>query len=258
MSNLRFAVFLHIQKTAGTTIVDLARQAYGNNNVISHGDYLKGISHFPFSPLEDRINKQVIDNFRKVPFLSGHFGYDFARQFMQDRHFFTFLREPVERVLSFYYFCRKRDPNEFRIYRLCQQTTLNEFLKMGLVNPEVKSFMWNNQVWQLAHGFGNLNKRYLPSFEAVELLDLARQHLNDFSYVGFAETFEKDRDSILKALGITIPKEKIVSNANPGRPVFKDLPQPTKNLLLELTELDRILYQEAWSRKNSCFENVEV
>ena len=36
----RPALFLHIQKTAGSSIVDLARLAYGSDKVISHGDYL--------------------------------------------------------------------------------------------------------------------------------------------------------------------------------------------------------------------------
>jgi len=55
----------------------------------------------------------------------------------------------------------------------------------------------------------------------------------------------------LKALGFTPPLEKIVSNANPGRPTAKDLPPSTLKLLDELTQLDRILYKEAWSQKEA-------
>lgn len=243
--NLKPAVFLHIQKTAGTTIIKIASSAYGNDNVISHGDYMKGVNCFPHEG-KFWINKQVIDSFHKVPFLSGHFGFDFLKQYMLNRYSFTFLRDPVERVLSFYYFCKNQDPNLFRIYKICQQTTLDEFLRMGLVDPEIKYFIWNNQVWQLACGFGNLDNYNLSSFEAIKLLDLALIHLNSFSYIGFTETFEKDRDNILKALGITIPSERIISNANPGRPVFDDLPQSTKSLLLELTEMDRVFYKQAY------------
>lgn len=45
--DLKPAVFVHIQKTAGTTIVALVRSAYGSHNVMSHGDYLKGINYCP-------------------------------------------------------------------------------------------------------------------------------------------------------------------------------------------------------------------
>jgi hypothetical protein len=248
VKNLRSAVFLHIQKTAGTTIVNLARSAYGNQNIISHGDYLRGISHFPLVD-ELEINDQVLEDFRKISFLSGHFGYDFAKHYMPGRYSFTFLRDPIERVLSLYYFCRKRDPDQFEIYRICRQSTLNGFLKMGLVNPEVRYFIWNNQVWQLACGFGNLENKNLFSFKDAELLQLASNHLDDFSYIGFAETFEADRDRILRDLGIVAPEATIISNANPGRPTVNDLPQTTKDLLFELTELDGALYKKAWSKK---------
>jgi O-methyltransferase len=258
--NLKPAIFMHIQKTAGTTIVDLARSTYGNQNIISHGDYLNGIKHFPLVDEleidELEINEQVLQDFHKIPFLSGHFGYGFAKQYLPYRYSFTFLRDPVERVLSFYYFCKKRDPKQYKIYKLCQQSTLDEFLKMGLVNPEVKYFIWNNQVWQLACGFGNLENKLLSSFEEAELLDLAINHLHVFSYVGFAETFEDDRNTIFKDLGVVPPEEKIISNANPDRPAFIDLPQSTKHLLLELTELDRGLYEKAWARKTARFKGV--
>jgi len=167
-----------------------------------------------------------------------------------------FLRDPIERVLSYYYFCKSRDPKEFEIYALTQRVSLNEFLQMGLDAPAVKACIWNNQAWQLTHGYGNSDQRTILCFEPEEILDLATQHLDDFSHIGFAETFEDDRDMILAALGIAPPKDKIVSNANPGRPTSKDLPRSTMNLLEELTHLDRALYKEAWSRRDSFLKRL--
>lgn len=246
--NLKPAVFLHIQKTAGTTMIELARSAYGIHNVMSHDDYLKGITYFP-STGEVKVDEEVLHDFHGIPFLSGHFGYGFAKRYMPGRYSFTFLRDPIERVLSFYYFCKGSDPRKFALYKLSQQVTLDEFLQMGLVDPEVKTFIWNNQVWQLACGFGDLDIRPLSAFEEIELLELASKHIDELSYVGLAETFEEDRDAILRDLGIVPPEARIVSNANLGRPTYNDLPQSTKDLLFELTELDRVLYNKAWLRK---------
>lgn len=251
--NLKPAVFLHIQKTAGTTIVELARSAYGS--IMSHDDYLKGINHCPLTG-ELRVDEKALHDFHNIPFLSGHFGYGFAKRYMPGRYSFTFLRDPIERILSFYYFCKRGDPKKFALYKLSQQMTLNEFLQRGLVDPEVKNFIWNNQVWQLAGGFGDLDTGPLSSFEGIELLELASKHIDEFSYIGFAETFEADRDIILKDLGIVPPEARIVSNATQGRPIYSDLPQSTKDLLLELTELDRVLYKKAWSRKVSPFKGA--
>lgn len=246
--NLKPAVFMHIQKTAGTTIVELARSAYGDHNVMSHDDYLKGINSCTLTG-EVRVDEKVLQDFDNIPFLSGHFGYGFAKRYMPGRYSFTFLRDPIERILSFYYFCRGCDPTKFALYQLSQQLTLDEFLQRGLVDPEVKIFIWNNQVWQMACGFGVLDTRPLCSFEGIELLELASKHIDEFSYVGFAETFEADRDRILRDLGIVPPEARIVLNASLGRPTYNDLPQSTKDLLFELTELDRVLYGKAWSRR---------
>ena len=128
---------------------------------------------------------------------------------------------------------------------------MEEFLQMGFKDPLVKDCIWNHQAWQLAYGWGNPEQRSVSCFEPDEILDLAIRHLEDFSYIGFTETFEEDRDMILAAIGIIPPKEKTVSNANPGRPTSKDLPRSTLNLLEELTHLDRALYEEAWSRRDS-------
>lgn len=165
---------------------------------------------------------------------------------MPGRFFFTFLRNPIERILSYYYFSRTRDPKEYEIYALAQHYTLDEFLALGLEKPALKACIWNNQAWLLAHGYGNLDKRHILLFSEQEILQLAVHHLDEFSHVGFTETFEEDRDIILKALGITPPRRKIVSNATPGRPKNPDLPPSTLELLNELTHLDRALYENAW------------
>jgi hypothetical protein len=256
------AIFLHIQKTAGSSIVDLARLAYGSEEVVSHGDYLStspkltldGVDNISTKGGRLPVPEGAASKYRHASFVSGHFGFDFARPLLSERYSFTFLRNPVERILSYYYFCLTRDPQEYEIYALTQELTLDQFLMLGLERPGVKACIWNNQTWQLAHGYGNSDGRNILSFSPDEILALAIQHLDDFSYIGFAETFEEDRDHILKALGLVPPKHKIVSNANPGRPTARDLPASTLKLLDELTRMDKELYKAAWQRKDSFFE----
>lgn len=243
-SSLKPALFLHIQKTAGTSIVDLARHFYGNANVVSHGDYLKWLDPIAVQPSCKNIDSRL-EVFHEFPFISGHFGFDFARQFMRDRYTFTFLRDPIERILSYYYFCRNRDPNEYKVYALAQTITLEEFLLLGFTDPTIKACIWNNQSWQLAHGYANKNGRNILNFTPNEILDLSLYHLDDFSCIGFAESFDKDCNRILKDLGIDLLKNKKKSNTNPGRPTAYDLSGSTLEILDQLTKIDQVLYKEA-------------
>lgn len=115
----RPAPFLHIPKTARTTLMEIAAQHYGDRNCLSHSDYMK----YP------------LKNYRDVPFISGHFDYAIAGHLPNGRSFFTFLRDPIERVLSFYSFCRTRNPDKFDIYRIVQSNSLDRFLEMALESP---------------------------------------------------------------------------------------------------------------------------
>lgn len=226
------ALFLHTQKTAGTTLITLARRFY-KNDMITHGDYLA----LPSATLS------------KIAFISGHFGYEYASQFMESRYSFTFLRNPVDRILSFYYFCRSQNPDEYPIYRLSQQMELEEFMYAGLENPLVRSYIWNQQTWQLACGSGNLNGISMDEFNETQLVTKALDHLHNFTHIGFTETFEQDRDVIFGALGLPLPRGNWVENHSGPRRYRHELPQATLKIAAELTRLDQELYSAAWARR---------
>lgn len=46
-----------------------------------------------------------------------------------------------------------------------------------------------------------------------DILEVAKKHLDMLSFVGLTETFEQDRDIILRELGIEPPAHKVVVNA---------------------------------------------
>ena len=247
------ALFLHIQKTAGSGIIETLRAAYGNQNVISHGDYLAGVSHFPFN-FNFKISHQILEDFHDIHAITGHFGFAFAERYMQNRYTFTFLRNPIERILSFYYFCRSRNPDEFNIYRLCQEFSLIQFLSLASSDLSVRMFIWNNQAWQLFCGFGNLQNVLVSDFSEKDVLSGALKNLKRLSRVGFVETFQFDRKRILEDLGIEAGDCETLVNKSPSRPSFSDLDRSTQKALLSLTELDRELYDAAWlafGQKNS-------
>ncbi len=235
-------IFMHIQKTAGTAIVEPLRGFYGIENSVSHGDH--------FYQLDEKAlvikffnNPELVKKYHDLPFISGHFGFDFCRQFMDARYAFTFLRDPAERILSYYFFCKARGSDEFYEYSIARNVSLDTFLEMGLEDPSIKVRLWNNQVWALAHGNFARTVKKIEDFSESKLLKMAKNNLKKFSYVGMVEDFGQDRNKIFSDLQIPVPVNDTLVNATPSRPKKDDLPSSTQKLLVRLTELDCDLYE---------------
>jgi hypothetical protein len=241
------ALFLHIQKTAGSALLDSIWPHYGAS-MITHGDF---------------IGRRPAD-FKDVMFVSGHFGYAYAKSLMPSRYSFTLLRDPVERVLSYYHYCRSQNTDKFSTYTLAKELDLVPFLIAVSEDVLIRKSVWNNQAWQLARGFGYVytpesrdpvtGELQLDDSSPEEILSLAISHLDEFSYVGFAETFAADRDVICSKLGLPPDSDGALTISSPPRPRAPDLPDSTLQLLRDLTQLDQILYDTAMRKREAAAE----
>jgi hypothetical protein len=184
-------------------------------------------------------------------FISGHFGFEFARAFVEKRYSFTFLRDPVERVLSFYYFARNQKSAEFEIYRMARELDLHSFLLAGQTPGLVRECIYNHQTWQLFWGWGAPRTYTLDSLPGPRMLTLAIENLETLSWVGFAETFDDDYRRVLGDLGIPVPQKVVHANATASRPRQDSLPTETLALVRDLTACDQVLYDTAWALRRS-------
>ena len=231
-NRLKPALFVHIQKTAGTSIILEAHKHYGQS-IVSHGDCW---------------GKNYQD-LKGIAFISGHVGYDFARPLFRDRFSFTFLRNPIDRVISMYYFCKSQKSSGFKIYEKANNLSFIEFLKAGFHDPLIKKNIWNNQVWQLAHGYAHLDGRTIDDFTESELLYLAKANLKSFSYIGLTETFDEDAKKIFAKLNIDVDKFPVVNMTN-AKPSVCNIPKEALDMLNHLTKLDSILYAHVLEMRN--------
>ena len=247
---LKKALFLHTQKTAGTSVTELAWANYGHGNVMSHDDFL-------------RFDDDAID---RTPFLSGHFGFGFARERMAQRYAFTFLREPVERLLSLYSFCRGQTTDAYPIYAAARSLPLDKFLVAwqqltGIEKIIYRETIWNHQAWQLC--FGWMRDVYNPDrvtafhFSEAALLTNAQVNLLRFDHVGFTESFDMDLATIAKELGLTVGERSPRANATERRVRLDELPASTVGLLRSFTELDNELYAKALAMRRSSFPSTQ-
>ncbi len=193
-------VFLHIAKTAGTSLVDFFRKILPAEQMMTHGDFIK-------FPRGHALPATAIADYR---FISGHFGYSYIGEHIKNAYSFTFLRDPVARVLSFYKFCMNADmQRQYPVARAARDMSIDQF--MTSTRPEVTEMLENLQTWQLAHMYWLEERQELQHCSDAEILALAQAHLAEFSFVGFTETFPAGFARILEDLNI-VPEKLNITN----------------------------------------------
>lgn len=223
-------VFLHIAKTAGTSIVQFFRDRMPPESICSHGDFLQ----------LSGTQAQRIDQLQKFQFLSGHFGYSDVQTLLDDSYSFTFLRDPVERILSLYKFFLW--PNAIKLIpaaRIAMDLGLEGFLTSNL--PEVSEVLDNQQTWQLARSYWQEDRQALRHLPDDELLGMAIEHLGAFDLVGNTETFDADFGHVLHHLGIdqAVPETREFKTRTPAS--ASELSPSTLERLQERNALDYAL-----------------
>lgn len=87
-------VFLHIPKTAGQSIHAALEESFGKDRVCP-------------ARVNDSLQKMSIAELNSYSVFSGHLDWAFLDCIKGPKYIFTILREPRDRILSFYFYMRK-------------------------------------------------------------------------------------------------------------------------------------------------------
>ena len=123
------AIFLHIPKTAGSTMTGILNRLYAGQNrysiiADSQVDALKAL------PEAERA---------QIDLLQGHFPYGIHKYLPRSGVYFTILREPVDRIISLYYYL-PRDPGNYLYEKVVLgKLSLEEFVQRDLT-PATRNF----------------------------------------------------------------------------------------------------------------------
>src|SRR5689334_20556677 len=106
-------LFNHIPKCAGSTYLNLFRKALGTPRVLQ------------IDVNEDRDYELSPADYDAYDCVIGHFSVRWNNAFGEKRRWLTALREPVDRVISTYYFWRNNVPSaDFRYIGLAKNLSL--------------------------------------------------------------------------------------------------------------------------------------
>ncbi|CAN5516805.1 sulfotransferase family 2 domain-containing protein [soil metagenome] len=223
-------IFLHLPKTAGTTVNRLIEWEYRLSEMYSVDPVL-------FDWSSRHLRKLSPARLRKIRMFKGHMTFGLHEVLPQPATYITVLRDPVDRVISAFYFMRsyKLHPLYWKMRR--ENWTLDDFVR--------RSQRDNVQSKIIA------GARYETPC-TPEILARAKENLrHHFSVVGLSERLEESLALMKLRFGWKLNSYSSF-NVTPSRPKKKDLPKATLDLIhqknafdLELYECGRELFEKA-------------
>jgi hypothetical protein len=222
-------LFNHIPKCAGVSYHALFNMIFGSDEV----------THISLNlETEYKIDAETYRRWRVV---IGHFGVRWNPILGPESRWLTALRDPVDRVVSTYFFWRHDAPRspEIPYLNLAQTLSLDEFVQSDhyLVGQGIS----NAQTWQLADDF---RVRY-RSVSEQDALEVAKANLSRFDFIGLYESFPQSAARLCDYLGVPVPPQLPHENETSNRWNVDELSPATVDLIKARNEADLALYEYA-------------
>ena len=220
-------IFLHLPKTAGTTLNRIIDWQYNP------------LSIFTIDPYRIRATAERFKTFpeqrrRRLRVVRGHLLYGIHEFLPQGATYITMLREPVARLLSSYYFILRRPLHP-----------LHRKMKTGRLGVE--------DLIRLTPQRQNLQCRFIAGIGTAgvcdeRVLDLAKENLaHSFRVVGLCERFQESLLLMMTSFGWKVPfyENRKVSKIRPtAEPGVIDMIRDHNRLDVELYEFAKKLFEE--------------
>lgn len=243
-------VHLHMPKTAGSSLSALLRSNYSNNEIISFGDNDR--SAFQRLP-EDRRSE--------IKMVHGHLSYRVAKTFPRKCQYITVLRQPKQRLISFFHYVKRRDDHPLNEVVGLTNMSFGGFLEYMNSKPNLIQEVDNGQIRRLAdESFSDIDDRSRSKLYRQALSNILA---DDITY-GLTEYFD-DFLSRLAEMGLIKNDQSLRLNAAPIKADFsEELEEMTdlqKKLLDDFTRWDQKLYdicEDAYFSAQPGYEELKV
>ena len=219
-------IFLHLPKCAGTTLNRIIEWEYNPMRVFS-------IDPIFFLWSYKKLNRWPSERLARMQVFKGHMPLGIHRRLPQPSTYITFLRDPVERVISAYYFARNYVLHPK--HRWMSKLTLEEYVRVS-PNHNVQCKCISGRPFVGNHHSGPCDE---------ETLNMAKENLSrDFSFVGLTERFDEGLAILKIMFGWEIAKYAKF-NVTKNRMKKGNLPASTVELIAERNKYDVALYEYA-------------
>lgn len=239
-------VFLHVPKCGGTTLHHLLGQWLGSENM--HPERFNRLYESPVAQLASKLG------------FSGHFDYYSTTLIPGAKRLISFLRDPMDRLISLYNFHRAHAPeiiekNNLQLPRWANEHDIDAYFAHPTIraHPAIDNSIvrYFSDVPQVAHAQSDPVWRNIT---LDEMLEQALRNLEKFTFIGFMDRYDEDVERLAKTLNYAPPaelrKHQVLDDlmeTNPSmRKIEKQRPTPeTRAGMEELVHYDQLFYTRA-------------
>jgi hypothetical protein len=229
--------FLHIEKTAGRSFSQLIESFYTpQDTLIVHPKRIEGIGQAELL---------------QYHLYTGHYGYRFLDLFPETKPIWvTMLRDPVDRVISNYYFWRQQAKlaieNEVELTRDIA-LTLEYDLYTYLIRPITTPPVHNRQARYLFDDATTISEKFDQTL-SDNILETIKQRLTEeCTFLGITERYNESARLLYYTFGWRpyrmVHKKEI--NVTKDRPKINEIEPKIIDLIVEQNQLDIEIYQFA-------------
>lgn len=173
------AIFLHIPKTAGTTLTSICRRQYNNDE-------------FCYIDSQPEIYGLSAERKEKIRFLQGSYWFGIHEELSRPYTYICLLRDPLKRIISLYDYTRQRKGHN--MYPVTIENTITEIYEKGLH----KEALDNGQTRRVSGIWDGVPYGGVTE----ELFEQAKHNLETkFSVVGTTERFDETLLLLKKEFG---------------------------------------------------------
>jgi hypothetical protein len=223
-------IFLHIPKASGSTLHNIIERQYPSEVIYSIDglNVRDSTNQFKALPEEQR---------REIKVLKGHMSFGLHEYLPRPSTYITMLRDPIDRVISHYYYVIRNPQHQLHKQVKDENLTLQEYVSSG-ITTEV-----NNSQTRILAAIDQSKVGFDKITEAA--FKTAKQNLKThFSVIGVTEKFDETLLLLKKVFDWKTPFY-IRENVTKNRQSKQSLPQETLEIIQRYNQLDIQLYQYA-------------
>lgn len=238
-------IFLHIPKAAGTTLHDIidrqfeAGSIFSNNKVVAARlgqDWNRMPAEQRWEIARSELIQLTDAQKARLNVIKGHMVFGWHEFLPNPCVYITLLRDPLDRVISLYYYIHQLEGHYLRDEIMSKNMGLKDFVSSGL------SWSADNGQTRMLSGVGDGIGWGQCSDETLEV---AKRNIREhFALVGLFERFDETVLLLRKRFGWRMPFY-VKRNVTRRRSAKRDIPDETREAIIRHNKLDVELYRYA-------------